>query len=110
MFTFRETMGRMKGSDIEELAGLFGGAPALAGRLRVGVTALYNWRDRGIPYRQRWLILEMAKADGVTLPSWFSETGGHGASDSRSTSSMPHSPNSTAVSRRKTRRNGCPGG
>lgn len=61
----------MRDSNIQELAALFGGPQALAARLNIGITAIYNWRERGIPASQKWRILELANEDGVTLPRWF---------------------------------------
>ena len=60
-------MGRMEKELIEQI----GGIALVADKLGQSRQAVHNWCRRGIPWRWRYTIAQMAKAKKVALPDGF---------------------------------------
>lgn len=74
VFTLCEYISMSQPDFIEQL----GGTGAVATELRQNDSTVSMWRVRGIPWRWRPTIAELAKRRGVDVPSGFLEPAGKG--------------------------------
>jgi hypothetical protein len=54
-------------TDLDTIIETLGGEAAVARSLGCGVSAISNWKARGIPGRRKFDLLKLAKRNGIVL-------------------------------------------
>ncbi len=56
-----------------QLIEALGGTGRVAGELNLSLSRVSNWKERGIPWKWRYAVAELAKKKCVRLPAGFFE-------------------------------------